>query len=258
MSKAYFVSHGSPMTTVSQHPVRAEWKALGEQIAKQAPAALIVVSAHWTTTDPTIGVRSHFDAFHDFYGFPDRLYQLRYEARGAPETAEALAEHLAASGLPIAIDEKRDLDHGAWVPLRDMPALSDVPVIPVSVQPQRSPAWHIDLGRQLAGFGGNCIVLGSGSVVHNLRTIDFNEQAPVADWAAAFADKAEQLIRHGDQDGLIHLSQHPDFHHAHPTPEHWYPLLVAAGAGGTTGAASYRGWAHGTLTMDSYRWPVSA
>ena len=258
MPKAYFVSHGSPMTAVSHHAVRNEWKALGEQIAEQAPAALIVVSAHWTTSDPAIGARSHFAAFHDFYGFPDALYQLRYEATGAADVARALAAHLTAGGLPVTIDEQRDLDHGAWVPLRDMPALQAIPVIPVSVQPQRSAQWHIELGQQLATFREDCIVLGSGSVVHNLRTIDFNEDAPVANWAADFADQAEESVRSGDNEALIRLSQDPTFRHAHPTPEHWFPLLVAAGAGGSAGIADYRGWAHGTLTMDAYRWPAAA
>lgn len=258
MSKAYFVSHGSPMTALSHHPVRREWKALGEQIAAQAPAALIVVSAHWATADPIVGSRPHFAAFHDFYGFPNALYQLRYGATGAPELANALAQHLADEGLPVAIDEQRDLDHGAWVPLRDMPAVHDIPVIPVSVQPQRSPQWHVDLGRQLAAFREDCIVLASGSVVHNLRTMDFNEDAPAVDWAAAFANQTERYVSQGDNDGLIRLSQDPVFRHAHPTPEHWYPLLVAVGAGGTAGIADYRGWAHGTLTMDFYRWPAAA
>lgn len=258
MPNAYFVSHGSPMTAVGHHPVRGEWNALGEQIAAQAPAALIVVSAHWATPDPIVGARQHFAAFHDFYGFPEALYQLRYTATGAPELADALAEHLANGGLPVAIDEQRDLDHGAWVPLRDMPALHAIPVIPVSVQPHRSPHWHVDLGRQLASFRDDCLVLGSGSVVHNLRTMDFNEDAPAVDWAAVFADQAERYVQQGDNDSLIRLSQDPIFHQAHPTPEHWYPLLVAAGAGGAAGIAAYRGWAHGTLTMDAYRWPASA
>src|SRR5438445_91979 len=153
-----FVSHGAPTLILDDVPARAFLVSLGRQLPK--PKAIIAVSAHWDTDVPAVSLARKPETIHDFYGFPEALYRLRYAAPGAPELAERVAKLTGA-----AHDPHRGLDHGAWVPAMLGWPEADIPIFQLSVQPEESPAHHIALGRKLAALPeGGILVNASGSV----------------------------------------------------------------------------------------------
>ena len=131
---ALFVPHGAPTFALQPGAAGAALERLAGRLPP--PRAIVVVSAHWTTAVPTVGLATQLETIHDFSGFPAELYAIRYPATGCPEAAREVARALADAGLPVAFDAERGLDHGAWVPLRFMFPDADVPVIPLSIQPR--------------------------------------------------------------------------------------------------------------------------
>ena len=163
-----FVPHGAP--TFALHP-GAIGRAMSE-VARwfEAPRAIVIVSPHWTTSAPTIGAAAELETIHDFYGFDPALYTLRYPAHGDAAAAGEVALALRTAGIDCSVDGTRGLDHGAWIPLREMFPAAQVPIVPLSVQAQRGPRHALQIGRALAplvrrGF----LIIGSGNVTHNLH-----------------------------------------------------------------------------------------
>lgn len=245
MFPTVFVSHGSPLHAMLDSRAAQGWAALGHRLiaAHGRPRAVLVASAHWETAQPTVSTAAQPETIHDFGGFPAELYRLAYSAPGAPAVAAQAIELLQAAGLPAAADSRRGLDHGAWVPLRQMFAAADVPVAQVAVQPQRDAAHHLALGRALAPLARNgVLVLGSGHLTHNLGELmpllrggrtHFGEETAPAPYVEAFRQWVEDSL-HGTlgQPSIEHWTRAPHALRAHPTPEHFLPLLVAYGAAG--------------------------
>lgn len=245
-----FVSHGSPMLILGESPARAFLATLGRQLPR--PTAIVAVSAHWDTDMPAVSLARRPDTIHDFYGFPDALYRLRYAAPGAPELAERVAKLTGA-----AHDLHRGLDHGAWVPAMLGWPEADIPIFQLSVQPNESPAHHIALGRKLSALREEgVLVMGSGSATHNLRAlvrgVGDSEPEP---WAQEFDDWLAETVESGDEAALAdYRAQAPNAEDAHPTDEHFLPLHVAYGAAGAgaRGRALHRSFTLGNLSMASY------
>jgi 4,5-DOPA dioxygenase extradiol len=245
-----FVSHGSPMLILGDSPARAFLATLGSQLPR--PTAIVAVSAHWDTDLPAVSLAHRPDTIHDFYGFPDALYRLRYAAPGAPELAERVAKLTGA-----AHDLHRGLDHGAWVPAMLGWPEADIPIFQLSVQPGESPAHHIALGRKLSALREEgVLVMGSGSATHNLRALvrggDDSEPEP---WAREFDDWLAETVEKGDEAALAdYRAQAPNAEDAHPTDEHFLPLHVAYGAAGegARGRPLHRSFTLGNLSMASY------
>ena len=189
-----FVSHGSPMLILEDVPARAFLASLGKLLPK--PKAIIAVSAHWDTDVPAVSLARKPSTIHDFYGFPEALYRLRYDAKGAPELAERVAKLTGA-----AHDPHRGLDHGAWVPAMLAWPDADIPVFQLSVQPNESPAHHIALGRKLGPLREEgVLVMGSGSATHNLRALVRGaREAEPEPWAKAFDDWLADTLEKGDE-----------------------------------------------------------
>lgn len=167
-SRSLFVPHGAPTFALRPGAAGAALRELAEGLPR--PRAIIVVSPHWETSLPVVGSSARLETIHDFGGFPQELYQIRYPASGCPGAAALVVQALHEAGLPARTDEARGLDHGAWVPLRLMFPDADVPVIPVSVQPQAGPAAALRLGQALAPLmEQGMLVMGSGNLTHNLR-----------------------------------------------------------------------------------------
>ncbi|MGH6968118.1 MAG: DODA-type extradiol aromatic ring-opening family dioxygenase, partial [Stellaceae bacterium] len=164
-----FVSHGSPMLAVDPGITGEFWKKLGRMLPR--PHSVLAVSAHWTTREPAVNAAApRNETIHDFYGFPEALYRIRYDAPGAPALADRVVSLLEAASVPVRIDVQRGLDHGAWVPLQNMYPDADVPVAQLSVQPQRDARWHVRLGQALRPLKDESVlVLATGGAVHNLR-----------------------------------------------------------------------------------------
>ena len=248
-----FLSHGSPMTALGGDPLTRVWSDLAAQLAR--PAAIVAVSAHWTTHQPTISGSTQPETIHDFGGFPEALYQLRYPAPGAPALAQRIETLLTDAGIASRIDAHRGLDHGAWVPLRTLFPAADIPVLQLSVQPDRDARHHFALGAALAPLAAdNVLIVASGHLTHNLG--EYMRGKPRAQETIAFRDWVHQHLLAGDNDALLDwLARAPQARFAHPTPEHFLPLFVALGAAGAQHATEWLagGWVAEVLAADNYR-----
>jgi 4,5-DOPA dioxygenase extradiol len=250
-----FLSHGSPMQAVEPGVAGKAWAALGNTLPR--PRAVLMVSAHWETSLPTLTGNPQPKTIHDFGGFPPELYRIQYNAPGSPAVAARAAALLKAEGITASIDEGRGLDHGAWVPLRWMYPQADIPVVQLSVQPERGTAHHLSLGRAIASLSEEgVLIVGSGHMTHNLRDWIGNARRPEPlRYAQAFAGWVEERMRAGDDAALIaYREQAPDALRAHPSEEHFLPLFVAWGAAGINAGTerivdAYEG---GALAMHSY------
>ena len=247
-----FVSHGAP-TMALDRTAGADFVHLARALPK--PRAVLVVSAHWLDAPATIGTRSRRELMYDFSGFPAELYRVRYDA---PAAADIAAELQALAPTLLRADE-RPWDHGVWVPLVHMYPAADVPVLQVSVPYRWSPRQLFALGQQLAPLRERgVLVLGSGGMVHNLGRLDFQGGTPPT-WAIEFEGWARERLRTGDVDGLLaYREKAPDLQLAHPTDDHFLPLLVAAGAAagaGTAAPASFpiEGFEYGSLSRLAVR-----
>ncbi|PWC36611.1 extradiol ring-cleavage dioxygenase [Azospirillum sp. TSO35-2] len=242
------MSHGAPTLIIETSAGRDFLATLGRRLGR--PSAILAVSAHWTTGQPTVSGATAPDTIHDFYGFPDVMYRMRYPAPGAP----ALAERVAAL-TGAAIDPSQGLDHGAWVPLMLMYPEADIPVAQLSVMPNRSAADHIALGRRLDALRHEgVLILASGGAVHNLREFRFGGTG-VAAWASGFVNWLDTTLAAGDTEALGNwLDACPDARRAHPSDEHFLPLPVALGAAGPHPRAErlHAGFEHGSLGMHAY------
>ena len=255
MLPSLFISHGSPMTALRESPGRQFLCGLGATLTR--PKAVLVASAHWETMQPAVNAVSVNETIHDFGGFPQALFDLRYPAPGAPEVAERVVEVLADAGLPCGIDPQRGLDHGAWVPLSLIWPDADIPVLQISIQPHLGPAHHLRLGRALAPLcAEGVLVIGSGSFTHNLRILDREAmdaaELPGSAAFAAWFDAA--LVGSRIDDLLAYRSLAPAAAEQHPTDEHLLPVFVALGAAGDGARAKrlHSSVEFGALRMDSY------
>ncbi len=246
-----FVSHGAPTLPFEEIPARAFLQGLGATLGR--PAAVLCVSAHWERKRPGVSLAAQPETVHDFFGFPEQLYELRYPAPGAPELARRAAGLLEAAGFETALDPERGLDHGAWVPLMLMYPEADIPVTQLSVQTADGPARQFALGEALAPLREqDVLVLGSGGAVHNLPEWRTARDGPPA-WAAAFDDWLARKIEAGAVEDLVHYRvRAPEAARAHPSEEHFLPLHVALGAGGgAPGRVLHRSFDH-SLSMAAF------
>jgi 4,5-DOPA dioxygenase extradiol len=270
-----FISHGSPMTALDPGAAGAFWTALGPRLdaAFGRPRAVLVASAHSLTREPVLLAAERHEAVYDFGGFDPRLNTLRYDAPGDPDLAGRARALLSAAGLRAHVVAEGGLDHGIWVPLRAMWPAADVPVLPLAWPPQATPAALAALGRALAPLATEgVLVMGSGSITHNLRAVfagglhgtprDAAERPESAAFRAWWAARAED----GDAAALERWADEaPHAQRMHPSSEHLLPWFIAAGAAGFGDASSahpagapvgatrlHSSVTHAELGMDAY------
>jgi 4,5-DOPA dioxygenase extradiol len=255
MLPTLFISHGSPMLALTNVPARDFLAGLGALLPR--PRAVLVASAHWETAQPAVNAVAVNETIHDFFGFPQALFAMRYPAPGAAPLAERVAGLLAEAGFACGIDRARGLDHGAWVPLSLIYPAHDIPVLQISVQTRLAPAHHLRLGRALAALAADdVLVIGSGSFTHDLRR--FRGQpadAPEAPDVTEFAAWFDAALREGRTDDLLAYRQlAPHAAQEHPTEEHLLPIFVALGAAGAGARAErlHTSANYGILRMDAY------
>jgi 4,5-DOPA dioxygenase extradiol len=266
-----FVSHGSPMLALEPGAAGAFMQTLGPAIdhAFGRPRAVVVASAHSLTREPVLLAAPRHQTVHDFGGFPDALYQLRYDAPGGQSLAPRVAQLVRDAGLAVHVSTDGGLDHGIWVPLRYIYPGVDVPVLPLAFPPDWSPQQLFELGRALAPLRDDgVLVMGSGSITHNLRMVfsrrahdrtaadDEPEMAESAAFRHWFAERSTAL----DHDALFdYLQQAPHAALMHPTDEHLLPWYVAAGAGHEGPALRiHDSVTAGCLGMDAYAFGAGA
>lgn len=248
-----FVSHGAPTFATEPGLSGAQLRALGKTLSK--PRAMVVISPHWMTQSVEITATDHPETIHDFGGFPRELYTLQYLAPGAPELAAKVQQLLETHSIKARLNSQRGLDHGAWVPLMHLYPDADIPVIQVSLPFDTDSQRAYELGRALAPLSDEgVLIIGSGSLTHNLYEFRAGE-TQAASYAQEFCAWVRQAVQEGDHQRLLQtLSAAPHAQRAHPTTEHFLPLLVAAGASPTTHESTVLngGIEHGVLAMESY------
>ena len=250
-----FLGHGSPMNAVLDNAFTRGLSALGHALPDFR--AVLAVSAHWYVPGTYLTGEARPKTIHDFGGFPRELYEIEYPARGEPELAARVSAMLAARGAELRSDW--GLDHGTWSVLRHLRPAADRPVVQLSIDHRLRPEEHLAIGRSLAPLREQgVLIVGSGNVTHNLRhampALTRGDQG-VPQWAAAFDDQVVRAIDHHDYAFLVSALHTDEGRASHPTPDHYLPLLYAAGAIATDDAISYpvEGF-DGSLSMRSVRW----
>jgi 4,5-DOPA dioxygenase extradiol len=229
-SPVLYLSHGAP-PLADDRDWTAELAAVSAGIAR--PTAILIVSAHWEAAPLTLAATETVPLLYDFWGFPERYYQVQYAAPGAPELADQVRKLLQVPGTPVYDDPTRGLDHGAYVPLKEMYPEADIPVLQISM-PTLDPAALFAIGRKLAPLRDQgVLIVGSGFTTHNLREINLagSPAAPAPTWSVEFDDWARRALATQDVDALIDfLHEAPAAGIAHPRTEHFAPLFVSLGA----------------------------
>ncbi|MGH8807813.1 MAG: 4,5-DOPA dioxygenase extradiol [Noviherbaspirillum sp.] len=224
---AIFIGHGSPMNALQDNAYTQAWNDLGKSFPK--PKAIVAVSAHWYTRGTAVTATAAPQTIHDFGGFPQALFDVQYPAPGEPALAARVRDLLAP--VDVQLDRSWGLDHGTWSVLLKMYPDADVPVIQLSIDATQPNEFHHALGQRLATLRDESIlILGSGNVVHNLRTMQWGGTGAY-DWAQRFNDAVRDSLLRGDGEKLVNYQQWgQDAQLSVPTPEHFLPLLYIAGA----------------------------
>jgi 4,5-DOPA dioxygenase extradiol len=242
-----FVGHGSPMNAIENNAFTQTLRELSARLPK--PTAVCVISAHWVTSGSHVLASPHPQTIHDFYGFPRALYEVEYPAPGAPAEAGKLAEN------PVIVpDEKWGLDHGSWSVLRHMYPAADIPAFQLSLDERRTPKEHLELGREIKQLRQRgVLILGSGNLVHNLRQIDWSDPHGAFDWAREFDSRVKDSVDAHDASALADPAKWGErlLATAHPTLEHYLPLLYCMGSTDAKDSISYpyEGFDFGSISM---------
>ena len=257
-----FVGHGSPMNALPGNEYFNSWQALGSEFGSKMarPQLILCISAHWLTDGWHLTAMAQPKTIHDFGGFPQELFDQQYPAHGDAAAAKALAQLVRQrNSLPLGLDENWGLDHGAWGVLKPMFPAADIPVIQLSMDYRRAPEDHYALAQQLKMLRERgVLIVGSGNIVHNLREMQRGAAASQAfDWALEFDQTTGGHIQQGNLGALQNFLKLGSLARmAHPTHEHYLPLLYAAGAADAGEPArffniSYQG---GSIAMRSVVW----
>ncbi|NYT24630.1 4,5-DOPA dioxygenase extradiol [Alcaligenaceae bacterium] len=249
---ALFIGHGNPMNTLEQNGYTEAWRAFGQHLPR--PKALLVVSAHWYFGATAITAMPRPRTIHDFYGFPQKLFDFDYPAPGDPDLAREITELVKPQWIGLDRDQW-GIDHGTWSVLAHMYPDADIPVLQLSINALRPLEYHLDLAARLHPLRERGVmIVASGNVVHNLQTLQWREADLAYDWAERFDDAVvEQLAREpGD---ILRVLDHADYDLAVPTPDHFIPLLYTAGLAAADKARLeplLRGHSMGSISMSCF------
>jgi 4,5-DOPA dioxygenase extradiol len=253
-----FIGHGSPMNGIEDNRYAQSWAQLAARIPR--PQAIICISAHWLTRGTYVTATPQPETIHDFGGFPPELFAVEYPAPGAPALAAETRQLITKA--QVGLDQEWGMDHGTWTILRRMYPEAQIPVLQLSIDYHQSPRYHYELAQELHALRKKgVLIIGSGNVVHNLGMVDFKRindpQGYGFDWALEFDGYVKKAVMSGDHAALIdYLSQGKSAQLAVPTPDHYYPLLYAAGIAGKHAAPTIFNDVAlaGSLTMTSIQW----
>ncbi len=236
---ALFIGHGSPMNAIEDNAWSRAFRALAAQLPR--PKAILAVSAHWYLAGTRLGADERPRTIHDFGGFPDALFAVQYPAPGDVDLARRVVRMLGEDRA--ALSTEWGLDHGTWSVLTHLRPEADVPVVQLSLDQHLPAAGHLDIGRALEPLRDDgVLVLASGNITHNLRhafTSQRTGAAETPDWARRFDAEAARAAAQRDGAFLARALATDDGRRAHPSPDHYLPLLYAVGASGTAGEASF-------------------
>lgn len=249
---ALFIGHGSPMNALERNGFTNAWRRMGELLPR--PRGLVVVSAHWFVGATAVTAMPRPRTIHDFYGFPQTLFDFEYPAPGSPGIAEEVAEAVKPTWCGLDRDQW-GLDHGTWSILAHLYPDADIPVVQLSINALKPLDYHVELGTKLAVLRERGItIIASGNVVHNLRRVAWDKADFAFDWAERFDDAVVDQLA-ADPHDVLRMTGHPDYALAVPTPDHFIPLLYLAGIAAASQAKPeilVRGYTMGSLSMTCY------
>ena len=248
---AAFLGHGNPMNALDDNRYTRAWRAFGEAVPR--PRAILVVSAHWYINATAVTAMRRPRTIHDFFGFPQRLFDIEYPAPGLPELCEEVSDAVKPTWVGSDVDSW-GIDHGTWSVLVHAFPEADIPVVQLSINAEKDLDYHLGLGARLAPLrDSGVLVVASGNIVHNLGGINPRLPDDGFDWARRFDDGTRELMLSSPA-SVAELDGHRDFTRAVPTPDHFLPLLYLAGladAGGNTDVL-VDGYVYGSLSMTAY------
>jgi len=233
MQPVLFLSHDDPSQVVNlEHPSHKFLNALSAQLVK--PKAIVCISAHWETSEPTVSGAGRLETIHDFYGFPSSYYQLNYDVEGDPVLAREVLKLFKNHGIDSKKDLRRGIDHGAWCVLKLLFPEANIPVIQLSVNPLGSAKEHFDIGNAIKSLRKQgVLIIASGTATHNLSAwkSGMAMQSPVEDYVLNFRDWLVTHLKSRKLDNLFnYLEEAPFVLKNHPSQEHILPLFIALGA----------------------------
>lgn len=246
---ALFVGHGSPMNAIENNDFTRALHDLGEEIEK--PKAILMISAHWTP--PYYGVSVHRDSGlkYDFFGFPKALEEVQYPAKDALFLLPSMQQLFT----PLQVKE-RGLDHGAWSVLVHLFPDADIPVMQLGIHRDLSLREHFEVAQRLKVLREQGVmIIGSGNVTHNLSEARMPKEAPAVNWAVDFDAYVKEAIMQRDFEALVDVENRNRYTRlAHPTLEHYIPLLYVAGSAFEEDESRfvYEGMEHSSLSMRSW------
>jgi 4,5-DOPA dioxygenase extradiol len=254
-----FIAHGAPTLAIES----SAYTRFLDQLAKELPRpnAIVIFSAHWESAVQAVSHVLHYETIHDFYGFPEEMYQIHYPAKGHLQLAERIEQLLQAENIPTKRNDKRGLDHGAWVVLRLLYPNADIPVVALSVNPFLPPEEQYRIGKTLSPLRQeDILIIGSGGTVHNLYQVNFRA-TQADDWAIAFDDWLADSLQRWDLERLFRYETlAPHARQAVPRNEHFIPLLYAMGAADDERQARslFRAYQFGSLSLSCWQFGKSS
>ena len=252
MQPSLFISHGAPDLALADSAARQYLTGLGASLRR--PDAILIASAHDEADGVVVRAPRRFSTWHDFGNFDRRLLEMRYEPKGAVAVAGRAFQLLQEANLSPRRSDDGQLDHGAWVPLSLLYPQADVPLVTISIDPRRPAQWHEAVGRALSGLRlDNVLVIGSGSISHNLREVFAGRGESDRAWVEGFTAWLAERTERRDRDSLLAAMElAPEAARNHPTDEHLLPFFTAWGAGGGEGRRVHHSYTYGVLAMDVY------
>ncbi len=224
---AFFIGHGSPMNGIEDNVFSRSWADLGRSLPE--PSAVLCISAHWLTEGTYVTAMEQPRTIHDFYGFPQALFNVNYPAPGSPAWAKETAS--AITSTKVGLDHEWGLDHGTWSVVRQMYPDAKIPVLQLSIDYAKPAQYHYDLARELRVLRDKgVLIIGSGNMVHNLRMLNWRQPETGYDWAEEMNETFKKLIEQGQHEQLIDYGNlGASAHLAIPTPDHYFPLIYTLG-----------------------------
>lgn len=247
-----FLCHGGPSIVTEDNEYIDFLKEYGRE---NKPKAIIIFTAHWENEITTISsIDGQYNMIYDFYGFPEELYRIKYPAKGSVALAQRMKEQLSELGISSKLDEERGLDHGAWDILYIMYPEANIPVVQVSVNPFLAKEEQMNIGKAIKDLSKeDILIIGSGSTVHNLATVDWNATKP-KEWTVRFDDWLVEKVVENDIEAVKDYQKLArNAHDAIPREEHIVPMFIALGGGSLEKPKLlHRSYVYGTLSYIAF------